>query len=416
MSSINDESFIFLTHDAKKVAIENSNECHTLKIQPLPIKATSDSSHFIKLEASKTLDGNPNTWWKPVDLGHDGGEWVSYETLVPCYPVYADILFRDSHKRYCNFIISGLDESDPAKKKEVNMFMGGNAPASKEGIPSRALCNPIKTRVIKIKTIDYTIGEDKKHVYPNPDIVEVRLFGYVLEEFNPKLAIKSPPFTVCPEGYYRDTKTGECTPKLDKYMIAPTAISSYSAISDDEVTKINHTKGSEQDIRNLIKLPVSDKYSVKGKGSVIWQEFDYSDTKKYSSPAVLEAIKLQAFQCPVRDYRILVRIHNMVGLKTPNNFDCNVTVFQKIVDVQCGNGAPLHIPLDGFNDSVKNTKKTVSLTLLHTNQPKEWFSLTNFYVIGQRETDAPVLQQQKVTAKASTTTTTSKNYSSKTKI
>lgn len=411
INNINDESFVFLTHDAKKVAIEKSNECHNLKIQQLPIKTTTDSSHFIKFEAAKTLDNNINTWWKAVDIGHDGGEWVGYETVVPCYPVYADILFRNSNKVTCNFIVSGLDEeSDPANKKEVNMFMGRCGPTKDDSTPVRALLSPIKTKVIKIKTIDYTIGDDKTHVYKNPEIQEVRLYGYVVDEFNPKTAILPPAFSNCPEGYYRDTKTNECTPRLERDFISPTLINSYSAINDDDdVTTIN----KNNDIRNLIKLPVNDKYSIKGKGSIIWQEFDHSDVKKYQKNAILEAIKLQAFQCPPRDYKLMVRIHETTGLKNPHDFDSKETKFQKIVDIQCGNGAPITIPLDGYNDSDKNTKKTVSVTMISTSNNKNWFSLVSFYAVGQREVLAPTTITKNVLP---TTSNSNKTVSSSNKV
>ena len=437
-NSITDESFVFLTQSAKDIAIANSNQCHNLQIRQLPIKTTSDSSHFVNCEAAKTLDNNPNTFWKSVDLGHDGGEWIGYETLVPCYPVYADILFKHGNKRKCSFKVSGLDvESDPKNPKEVNMFIGASGPSYKETIPFRALCNPIKTKVIKIKVIDFIQTKevdgkkvlDTGHTYPNPEIQEVRLYGYILEDFNPKQAILPMPFTDCPEGYYRDVKTHECTPRLEQQMISPTAINSYSSIVDDDVTKMNK-KESNNDVRNLIKLPLSDKYSIKGKGSIIWQEFDYSDTKKFKNGAILEAIKLQAFQCPVRTYKLLVRIHNnLVGLKTPYDFDSKVTCFQKIVDVQCGNGAPITIPLDGYNDSLKNTKKTVSITMMDTSNNKQWFSLVGFHCVGQRESlvpeskpvsptvpkpvaipkqQPPTIQPPRATKSTSTTTSTNK--------
>lgn len=398
-NNVNDESFVFLTRDAKDTAIVNSNQSANLKIQQLPIKSTSDSSHFIKFEAAKTLDNNPDTFWKPVDIGHDGGEYVGYETLVPCYPVYADILFKDAHKKKCSFKVSALDvESDPKNPKEVNMFTGASVPSYKETIPFRALLTPVKTKAIKIKVIDFTLvkaddgdGSDKKvldttHTYPNPDIKEVRFFGYVLEDFNPKQAILPTPFKECPEGYYRDTQTHQCTPRLEQHMVSPTAINSYSAIVDDDVIKIDKINGGGgNDVRNLIKLPTSDKHSIKGKGSTIWQEFDHSDTTKYKTCAILEAVKLQAFQCPIRTYKILVRIYDNLGLKTPYDFDSKVTHFQKTIDIQCGNGAPITIPLDGYNDSLKNTKKTIAITMLDTSNPKEWFSLTGFHCVGQKE-------------------------------
>jgi hypothetical protein len=399
-TNIDDESFVFLTHNAKEIAIQNSNECHNLKIQQLPIKTTSDSSHFVNYDAAKTLDNNVNTFWKAVDIGHDRGEWISYETPVDCYPVYADILFKHANKRKCNFIVSGLDTTtDPLHPKEINMFIGGSAPSYLETIPFRALLNPVKTKVIKIKVVDYSEVKqdasnncktvDTKHTYPNPEIQEVRFYGYVLGEFNPKKVILPAPFHVCPEGYYKDVKTGFCTPKLEQTMVIPTAISSYSSIVDDSINKINKNENSN-DIRNLIKLPLNDKYSIKGVGSIIWQEFDHSDTTKYKNPAILESVKLQAFQCPVRDYKILVRIHdNVVGLKTPNDFDSKTTTFQKIVNIQCGNGAPVTIPLDGYNDALKNTKKTVSITMLGTSNKKQWFSMVGFHCVGKREIAAP---------------------------
>jgi hypothetical protein len=74
----------------------------------------------------------------------------------------------------------------------------------------------------------------------------------------------------------------------------------------------------------------------------------------------------------------------MVGLKTPHDFDCKPTVFQKVVDIQCGNGAPININLDGYNDS-KIQQKIISVTMIDTDQHKEWFSLVSIYAVGQRE-------------------------------
>jgi len=365
---MNDEDFPLLPNAAK---LQLTNDaCPSKKMvlqQIIPIKVTC-SSNKLGFEPEKVLDNDYFSYWKGND-GLPAGESLTF-AVPTCYPLYVDILFKEADKRTVTCAVL----TDAGKN-----FHGSFPPTKNDKTPVRVVLVPTKTNIIKVRTDSYEITSSEG-TYPNPEIAEVRVIGYVE---NPTAAQGQPYFVEPPQGYFFPPNESPAFgyPVINQKFITPTKIYAISAIIDKAVVDLNNHKGDINAVENVIKLPYDDKWSGKGVGSSIVQEFDQSDLKKFKNVSLLRGFTFRAFQCPPRSYRLLIRIFPDTGIQ---NLDSSPTVYQKIINLEEGMGESIHVDIDPnlYNDIPTNRKKTLAITMLDTNNPYLWFSIFDFYATG----------------------------------
>lgn len=385
--SVNDESFVHLPLKTKRTVVKEGCHCHQQKkaqLQMIPVEKIWVSSNKLGNELKYVMDNDYHTSWK----GNDGlapGESVFFQAACEFYTAYLDVLFKDPHLRSITFAVYAQDGD-----KMVCVYQGTHGPVRTQNTPIRVQMTPTKTNIVQLKTISYTVAAERgKNVsYPNPEVSEVRILGYLtpaakMIDFSNRLdVIVRPYFVAPPDGYYFDSDNPFGVAKSIPSMLSPTAIRGLSAIEDSEVIALD---GSNKNAAsNLSQLPLTDKWSGKGVGSTVLIEFDQHDLKKFKRPALLKQLKLAFYQAPPRSYRVLIRIYNQVGLDM-SKLPTTPAVYQNIIEVQSGMGDIITVPLNNFKDVLTNTKKTVAISMLETSNKKKWFSLTLAALEGESE-------------------------------
>lgn len=370
-----DETFVLLPATTKMALVNNTCPSKKGPLLQIPIIAYSCSSCAEGFEPQKAFDDDYFSYWKGSDL-LPPGEYLDLYIPPSCWVNFVDILFKDGHLRTIACRIAAVDEFN----NELSIFHGAFGPTKNDITPVRCVCVPKKTNKIRIRGLYYTInGEGGRDVsYPNPEIAEVRVIGFSEGDAN----LASYPlayFKNTPMGYKNlpPPYVGFGEPTFDTKLITPDNIIGISAIQDQSVIDLDNHKDGYNNVANVVKVPYDDKWSGKGVGSTIIQE--------YTRPVLLRGFTIRTFQIPPRSYQFLIRIYESIGMKTIGDLDHTPCSYQKIINVPEGMGDGFNIPIDPiiFNDNKQKKEKTLALTMRKTSDRKGWCSILDFYGTGK---------------------------------
>jgi hypothetical protein len=311
-----------------------------------PITGAVASSSVANQGPLLVLDTSPDTYWQPSD--QVAGAHIELQTPNPyeCYGV--DIKFKESEGKKFNLKVDILD-------KEHNRWLT-IATAESSLIDDNKYERFHAAQHFKSDTyrviINSVFDTATNSIYTQPKITQVRLFGLVPDADVAKYKVVED--QECPEGYGKDTGSGQCVKLIPSEIIKPKTVDAHSAVD------MGKDEPAGNDPENLLSVNPNDKLTLKGVGSTI--EYSLSRTD------AVYGVYIHKLNNPPRQYTLLTAFYNGQDKQPFYSF---------VVDIPDSQDKYVHI----LNQPIRADRFVLSV--VDNTEPNQWFSLFGLYLIGQ---------------------------------
>jgi hypothetical protein len=324
-----------------------------------PITNAVASSSVANQGPLLVLDSSPDTFWQPSD--QVAGAHIELQTPNPyeCYGV--DIKFKESEGKKFNLKVDVLDKEH---NRWLTMVTAESSLIDDNKYERFHAAQHFKTDTYRI-IINSVFDTTTNHLYTQPKITQIRLFGLVPDEDVKKYRANITKDTVCPEGYGLDTGTGLCVKSIPSQIIKPNTVDAHSAVD------MGTAEPTGNDPENLLSVNPNDKLTLKGVGSTI--EYGLARTDAISG------VYIHKLNNPPRQYTVLVAFYNGQDKQPFYSF---------VVDIPDTQDKYVHI----LNQPLRADKFVLSV--VDNTEPNQWFSLFGLYLIGEQNAGPEVTEPE----------------------
>lgn len=314
-----------------------------------PITGAVASSATTNQGPLLVLDSSPDTYWQPSD--QVAGAHIELTTPNPYTCYGADIKFKESEGKKFNLKIDVLDKEN---NRWLTMVTAESSLIDDNKYERFQAAQHFKSNTYRV-IINSVFDTATNHLYTQPKITQVRLFGLVPEEDIKKYRENITKDTVCPEGYGKDAESGQCVKSIPSQIIKPKTVDAKSAID------MGTTEPAGNDPENLLSVDPNDKLTLKGVGSTI--EYSLSRTD------AIYGVYIHKLNNPPRQYTTLVAFYNGQDKQPFYSF---------VVDIPDTQDKYVHL----LNQPLRADRFVLSV--VDNTEPNQWFSLFGLYLIGEQ--------------------------------
>ena len=318
----------------------------------LPITGAVASSSVANQGPLNVLDSSPDTYWQPSD--QVAGAHVELQTPNPyeCYGV--DIKFKESEGKKFNLKVDVLDKEH---NRWLTVVTAESSLIDDNKYERFQAAQKFKSDTYRI-IINSVFDTQTNHLYTQPKITQIRLFGLVPDADVAKYKVKTD--QECPEGYGKDAESGQCVKSIPSQIIKPKTVDAKSAVDMGDQTPAGN------DPENLLSVNPNDKLTLKGVGSTI--EYGLARTD------AVYGVYIHKLNNPPRQYTLLVAFYNGEDKQPFYSF---------VVDIPDSQDKYVHL----INQPLRADRFVLSV--VDNTEPNQWFSLFGLYLIGEQNAGEP---------------------------